>query len=56
MHSKTKPKTIKPKDEDKDQRERFIKAARAIGVDESGREFEKGLKRILPQKVFSKKN
>lgn len=46
MHSKTKPKTTKPKDEDKEQRERFIKAARAIGVDESGKEFEAALKKI----------
>ncbi len=50
MHSKTKPKTIKPKDEDKEQRERFIKAARAIGVDESGKEFEAAVKRIVRPK------
>jgi len=32
------------------QKERFIKAARSIGVDESGKEFEAAIKRILPPK------
>ena len=50
MHSKTKPKTIKPKDEDKEQRKRFIEAARAIGVDESGEEFEAAFKKIVPER------
>lgn len=50
MHSKTKPKTTKPKDGDKDQRERFIKAARSIGVDESGKEFDKALSKIVAVK------
>ncbi len=38
------------KAKEKTQRERFIRAARAIGVDETGKEFEAGLKRIVPPK------
>ena len=30
------------------QKERFIKAARSIGVDETGKEFEAGLRKIVP--------
>ena len=29
------------------QKERFIKAARSIGVDESGKEFEEALRKIV---------
>lgn len=32
------------------QKERFIKAARSIGVDETGKEFEAALKKIIPPK------
>lgn len=35
---------------EKPQRERFIEAARAIGVDETGKEFEIGLQKIAPPK------
>ena len=35
---------------EKSQRERFIEAARAIGVDETGQEFEVGLKNIVRPK------
>lgn len=38
----------KTKATEKPQRERFIEAARAIGVDESGKEFEKALRKIVP--------
>lgn len=31
-----------------EQSERFIKTAREIGVDESGKEFEAALRRIVP--------
>ena len=41
----TKPKAAKKKE--KTQRERFIEAARAAGVDETGKEFERQLKRII---------
>jgi hypothetical protein len=34
----------------KSQSERFIEAARSLGVDESGREFEKALKRLVPKR------
>lgn len=39
-----------PKKKEKPQRERFIEAARSIGVDETGREFEDGLRKIVPPK------
>jgi hypothetical protein len=32
------------------QKERFIRAARSIGVDETGKEFDAALKRIVPPK------
>ena len=38
------------KSKEKPQRERFIEAARSIGVDETGKEFEAALKRIVPPK------
>ena len=37
--------------QEKSQRERFIEAARAIGVDESGQEFEGAIKKIVSPKV-----
>jgi hypothetical protein len=37
-----------PKAKEKSQRERFIEAARDVGVDESGREFDRVLKAIIP--------
>lgn len=33
------------------QKERFIKAARSIGVDESGKEFDRALKKIVPPRM-----
>jgi hypothetical protein len=35
---------------EKTQSERFIETARVIGVDESGREFDLALERIVPSK------
>lgn len=35
--------------DDKEQSERFKKAARELGVDESGREFERVFKRVVQQ-------
>ena len=32
------------------QKERFIKAARSIGVDETGKEFDRALRKIVPIK------
>jgi hypothetical protein len=48
----SKPKaTTAPKDKDeRSQRERFIETARAIGVDESGAEFEAALAKLAPPK------
>jgi hypothetical protein len=40
---------------EKPQRERFIEAARSIGVDETGREFESALKRIVQKRSFASK-
>jgi hypothetical protein len=40
----------KAKEKEKPQRERFIEAAREVGVDETGREFERALVRIVPPK------
>lgn len=46
------PKKAKPKPKltDKEQSERFIETARSLGVDESGKEFERALKKIVPQR------
>jgi hypothetical protein len=38
-----KKKKAKPKIEDKEQSERFIEAARELGVDESGKAFERAM-------------
>jgi hypothetical protein len=40
-------KRAKPKEDQKAQSERFIEAARTIGVDESGKEFEKAVKKLV---------
>ncbi len=40
----------KTPEKEKTQRERFIEAARAIGVDETGKEFEAVLKMIVPKR------
>jgi hypothetical protein len=39
--------------DDEDQSERFKKAARELGVDESGEAFEKAIGKILPRKASS---
>ena len=43
------PKKAKPKPKltDKEQSERFIEAARELGVDESGKKFEDSFKKIV---------
>ncbi len=35
---------------EKSQRERFIEAAREVGVDETGEEFERALRRLVPRR------
>lgn len=41
-------KTARKKEVAKTQSERFIEAARAAGVDESGEQFDAALKRLVP--------
>jgi hypothetical protein len=43
-------KTEKPKETQKEQSARFIEAARKIGVDESGKEFERAISKVVPAK------
>ncbi|WP_156928567.1 hypothetical protein [Bradyrhizobium sp. th.b2] len=45
-----KKKKAKPKLTDKEQSERFKQAARELGVDETGEEFEKAFKKIVRPK------
>jgi hypothetical protein len=45
------PPKVPKKAKEKAQRERFIEAARAVGVDESGDEFERALARLVPSKT-----
>ena len=46
--TKPKPKPKKSKTSDKEQSERFIETARELGVDESGKVFDRTVSRILP--------
>lgn len=39
-----------PKKTKETQKARFIKAARSIGVDETGKEFDAAIKKIIPPK------
>lgn len=48
-------KAKKPKETQKAQSARFIETARAIGVDESGKEFERALSRLVPTRKRSAK-
>lgn len=41
----------KPKLSDKEQSERFIEAARELGVDESGEEFQRAFDKIVKPKT-----
>ena len=50
-----KKKKAKPKLSDKEQSERFKQAARELGVDESGVEFESALQRIMPKPSSARK-
>jgi hypothetical protein len=47
MQSKTKPKTTKPKEDDKEQSARFIATARELNVDETDKKFEKAVAKII---------
>ena len=46
--SKVAPTKAPKKTKEKSQRERFIEAARVIGVDETGQEFEMAMTKIVP--------
>ena len=50
MQSKTKPKTTKPKEDDKEQSARFIVAARELDADESVERFAELFSKIFPIK------
>jgi hypothetical protein len=43
-------KRTKPKESQKEQSERFIETARKLGFDESGREFDSIIKKIVPKR------
>tara|TARA_R110000868_G_scaffold12110_5_gene58690 strand:+ start:12096 stop:12251 length:156 start_codon:yes stop_codon:yes gene_type:complete len=45
----------KAKPTNKPQSERFIEAAREVGADESGAEFERALQRLTPAKTVIEK-
>ena len=61
MDSKSKARSPAPKKavakvpKEKSQRERFIEAARDVGLDETGKEFEKALERIVPARLLTAK-
>ncbi len=50
MQSKTKPKTTKPKEEDKEQSARFIETARELEVDENSEHFETIVRAIVKKR------
>ena len=50
---KAKPKRKGQKSTDKEQSERFIEAARMLGVNENGKEFERAFKRVVKPAVPS---
>lgn len=43
------PKKAKPKLTDKEQSERFKETARELGVDKTGKEFERAIGKIIPK-------
>lgn len=51
---KAKPKSKSVKNTDKDQSERFKETARMLGVDDSGKKFEKALGKIVKPRFGSK--
>lgn len=50
------PKKKKPDPSEKPQMERFVDAARELGVHESGEEFEKAFRRLVPPKLSRETN
>ena len=49
LKPRAKPKP-KPKYADKKQSERFVEAARALGIEETGAAFEEAFKKVAPPK------
>jgi hypothetical protein len=45
----------KPEPDDKEQSSRFVATAKALGVDESGRDFDRAMKSVIPPKPKLKK-
>ena len=50
MQLKTKPKTTKPKEDDKEQSARFIATARELGVDDNSNRFDEAFQKIVSPK------
>lgn len=45
----------KPEPDDKEQSSRFVETAKSLGVDESGKHFDRAMKSIIPPKPKPKK-
>jgi len=53
--AKAKRKPPKPQAASKAQHKRFVEAAREIGADETGAEFERAFRKIVPPKIPGRK-
>jgi hypothetical protein len=51
VKAKPKRKPPKPQAASKAQQARFVKAAREMGADETGKEFERAFRKIVPPKL-----
>lgn len=45
----------KPEPDNKEQSSRFVETAKALGVDESGKDFDRAMKSVIPPKPTPKK-
>jgi hypothetical protein len=54
MQSKIKPKTTKPKEDDKEQSARFIATARELDVEKSGKKFDEAFAKIVTERKETK--
>lgn len=52
--AKPKRKPPKPQAASKSQHSRFVEAAREVGADETGKEFERAFRKIVPPKLPGK--
>lgn len=55
VKAKPKRKPPKPQASSKAQHARFVEAAREAGADETGKEFERAFRKIVPPKLPGKK-